>query len=171
MSEADILQRLHVRYGLVTMNARRFAVAEHVPSSTGSASHIADFVAFDVWRSKLLFHGHEVKCSRSDWLAELRQPWKAESIKRYMDFWWLVVSDKNVVKDGELPDDWGLLVVSGSVLRAAKSAPRLSPEPMPRIFTASFSRATQRTALRRANHELNASSNIVGQVSQPRGTY
>lgn len=151
MIEADILQRLHVRYGHVSMNARRYTVAEHVPNTTGFASHIADFVAFDVWRSKLLFHGHEVKCSRSDWLAELRQPWKSESIKRYMDFWWLVAADKNVVKDGELPEDWGLLVVSGSGLRAVKVAPRLNPEPMPRLFTASFSRATQRTAMRRAS--------------------
>jgi hypothetical protein len=122
LCEADVLHRLHVRYGFVSMNARRFAVAEHVPTSTGGASHIADFVAFDVWRSKLLFHGHEIKCSRADWLVELRQPWKAESIKRYMDYWWLVVTDKNVVKESELPDDWGLLVASGSVLRAVKIA-------------------------------------------------
>jgi len=147
-SERDIFQRLHTRYNLVTMNARRFVVAEHVPCGMNWAPHIADFVAFDVWSSKLRLHGHEIKCSRADWLVELKKPWKSEAIKRFMDHWWLVVSDSSIVKDGELPDDWGLMVVRGSVVRAVKSAPKLQPEPMPREFVAAFSRAVQKTASR-----------------------
>ncbi len=149
-TERDVFQRLHTRYNQVTMNARRYAVAEHVPCSMNWAPHIADFIAFDVWSSKLAFHGHEIKCSRADWLAELRQPWKSESVQRYMDYWWLVVSNPAIVKDGELPDDWGLMVVRGSVVRAVKGAPKLQPEPMPKQFVAAFSRAIQKTAAREA---------------------
>lgn len=151
-SEDDILQRLHKRYAFVSMNARRFVVADHVPSGMNYAPCIADFVAFDVWNSKLLFHGHEVKCSRADWLAELRQhPWKSEPIKKYMDFWWLVTADKSIVKASELPEDWGLLVVAGSGLRSVVPAPKLSPEPMEIPMMAAFSRAVQRTATRRSD--------------------
>lgn len=156
ITERDILDRLHVRYDDVSMNARRYVVAEHVPSSTGGAAHIADFVVLDVWRTKLAFHGHEIKCSRSDWLAELRQPWKAEAIKRHMDHWWLVVSELSIVKMEEIPEDWGLMFVAGSTVRAKKIAPRLTapwayPSPaVDRAFTAAFTRAAQKTAMRQA---------------------
>jgi hypothetical protein len=145
-TERDLLDLLHKRYNAVTMDARRYAVAEHVPTSTGGAQHIADFVALDVWTSKLDFHGHEVKCSRADWLAELRQPRKAQAIKRYMHYWWLVVSDASIVKPGELPDDWGLLVVTSKGLRATRPAPRLTPEPASLRFVAAFTRAVQKTS-------------------------
>jgi hypothetical protein len=145
-TEREVFLRLHRRYGEVAMNARRYAVAEHVPNATGSPSHIADFIAFDLWRTKLLFHGHEFKCSRADWLAELKQPWKAEAIKKYMHHWWLVATGPAIVKDDELPEGWGLIVASGKGLRAVKAAPRLTPEPMPQVLVASFARAVQKTA-------------------------
>ena len=141
-----MISLLYKRYGQVSMAARRYACADHVPTSTGGASQIADFVAYDVWNSGLTWHGHEVKCSRADWLTELKNPWKSEATKKYMNYWWLVVSDASIVKDGELPDDWGFMVVVKNGLRAVKTAPRLSPEPMTPRYFAAFARALQKSA-------------------------
>jgi hypothetical protein len=146
ISEATILGLLHKRYVAAMGMSRRYAVANHVGTSTGGARHIADCVVFDLWPSKLAFHGFEIKCSRSDWLSELRNPYKAESIKRYMTTWSLIVANRGIVKEGELPEGWGLLVVSGPALRTVSAPPTLWPEPMPPQLTAAFARALQRTA-------------------------
>lgn len=60
--------------------------------------------------------GFEVKVSRSDWLSELKKPEKADSLARYCDRWYLVISDPKIVKDGELPPTWGLLCRKGDRL-------------------------------------------------------
>ncbi|MGV8847607.1 MAG: hypothetical protein ACOH1Y_09855 [Propionicimonas sp.] len=52
--------------------------------------------------------GHEVKASRSDWLAELAKPGKADAWADQCHQWW-VVAAPGVVKVEELPSDWGLL--------------------------------------------------------------
>ncbi|MFJ5984270.1 hypothetical protein [Lentzea sp. NPDC092896] len=73
--------------------------------------HRADFVAISVWGSRgLAIDVHEVKVSRADWLTELRQPSKAEAWWPYSSRFWLVVPDASLVKPGELPDGWGLMV-------------------------------------------------------------
>src|SRR3546814_12197781 len=77
-----------MRYG----NGYRWAYAEHVKSETGFAIHkklrVADAIAIDCWTSKgQEIHGHEVKVSRSDWLAELRDPDKAEAFRPYVNRW------------------------------------------------------------------------------------
>jgi hypothetical protein len=146
VTEAMILGLLHKRYTAAMGMSRRYAVANHVGTSTGGAQHIADCVVFDLWPSKLEFHGFEIKCSRSDWLSELKNPHKADSIKRYMTTWSLVVAKRDIVKVGELPPGWGLLVVSGASLRTVTSPPTLHPDPMPLQLTAAFARALQRTA-------------------------
>jgi hypothetical protein len=89
-----------------------------------------------------------VKVSRSDWLTELRDPEKAEAFRPYMHYWWLVVSDASIVRDGELPEGWGLIVKSGSVLRAKVKAPRLDPMPMPIDLTICLMAAASKTAHR-----------------------
>jgi hypothetical protein len=105
-----------------------------------------------MWPSSgLHLHGHEVKCSRSDWLTELRDPSKAEEFKQYMDRWWLVIADRTMVKPGELPDDWGLMALGRSgALRMVRDAPVLTPAPMPKRMLAALLRATARTAHREA---------------------
>ena len=151
-TERDMLNLLGKRYSGVSMNAARYARAEHVRSSTSWSRRTADFIAMDMWPSSgLNLHGHEVKCSRSDWLTELRDPSKAEEFKQHMDRWWLVVSDRALVKPGELPDDWGLMALDkGGTLRCVRSAPRLTPTPMSKGMLAALLRATARTAHREA---------------------
>ena len=64
------------------------------------------------------------------------------------DRWWLVVPDKNIVR-GDLPDGWGLLVFGkDGRLHVARSAPILTPEPIPATFRASLMRAAVKTAVR-----------------------
>lgn len=96
-----------------------------------------------VWPSRGIYlHGVEVKVSRQDWLKEKDQPEKAEEICRFCDFWWIAAGTTEIVRDGELPVDWGLLVpdVRGK-LRVAKS-PTKRPEPTP--ITRSFLAAVLR---------------------------
>lgn len=162
-TEADVLARLMLRYNKQLKNGNwrgpKYVRAQHVPNGLSWRVHrrIADFIAMDTqthssgeWATGReyvhapVFHGHEVKVSRSDWLTELRDPTKADAFKPYMHFWWLVVSDKNFVKD-DLPDDWGLMVTSGKSTRILKPAPRLTPEPMPADLYGALLRAAVRT--------------------------
>jgi len=151
-TERMVLDLLNRRYDVRVGNGERYARAEHVRSGAGfDASRTADFIAMDLWPSKgLRLHGHEVKVSRSDWLTELRDPSKAEEFKRFMDHWWLVVSDRGIVRD-DLPDGWGLMAPDASGrLRVVKSAPKLKAEPMPRTMWAALLRAVGKTAVREA---------------------
>jgi len=161
-TERDMLDLLLDRYTAIRRGtiSDRWVRAEHVKSSMGysDGDRIADFVAGDkyggnAFGDKLALHGHEVKVSRSDWLAELRDPTKADAIKRYMHHWWLVVPDAAIVKPGELPEGWGLLAPDATgKLRAKKSAPRLDPEAPPLAFIISLMSAAARTAHREPLH-------------------
>jgi hypothetical protein len=114
---------------------------EEVANATGwSASRSADALLMELWKPHE-WHGFEIKASRADWLNERKDPSKAEAFTRYMDRWWLVVGDTSIVKDGELPEGWGLLVpTDGRVLRVAKQAPKLTPAVMPATFVAALMR-------------------------------
>lgn len=151
-TERSMLDLLLARYNTERPGtiADRWVRAEHVRSTQSYYQFlsIADFIAIDKYQSKQAIHGHEVKVSRSDWLTELRDPTKSERIKRFCDFWWLVVPDASIVKPGELPEGWGLMVQSGRVLRAKKRAPKLTPEPLTLDFVAGLTAAAARTAFR-----------------------
>ncbi|WP_439030247.1 hypothetical protein [Gordonia terrae] len=119
MTERDLLDALHEKLGSEAQGngGHRWIVAEKVRCRAGFAGwhdrqhgrlRTADALAIDTWISKgMELHGFEVKCSRSDWLAELKQPEKSEAFRRICDRWWLVTSDPAIVKPGELPDGWG----------------------------------------------------------------
>jgi hypothetical protein len=87
-------------------------------------------------------HGHEVKVSRSDWRRELAQPWKCEAFLTCVDYWWLVVAERSIVADGELPAGWGLMAPArnGRGLQVHVPAARRDPKPLPRPIVASFIR-------------------------------
>lgn len=121
--------------------APNFALLEEVADATGAATRYCDAIGMELWRSNgYLWHGFEIKASRSDWLNERKDPTKAHAFKRYVDRWWLVVGDTKIVRDGELPPDWGLLVPRGDQLVVKVQAPALVPEPMPRSFLAALMR-------------------------------
>lgn len=156
-TERDMLDLLAARYNTERPGtiADRWVRAEHVRSTQDWGRlgiRTADYVAIDKYSTTQAMHGHEVKVSRADWLTELRDPTKADAIKRYCDYWWLVVPDASIVRPGELPEDWGLIVVAGTKLRAKVKAPRLQPVPLSLDFVAGLAAAVERTASRAPLH-------------------
>ena len=118
-TERELLDALHVKLDREARDGgRRWIVAEKVRSTAGFAEkrsnmRTADAIAIDTWESQgLEVHGFEIKCSRSDWLTELKHPEKSEPFRRFCDRWWLVTSSKDIVKPGELPEGWGHMAMS-----------------------------------------------------------
>lgn len=103
--------------------APAWAFMSEVRNKTGYSGKIrtADALAMSLFPSRgLHLHGFEVKISRGDWLRELKAPEKAEEIAKACHFWWLVISDAAIVREGELPQPWGLLVRKGDKLVIGK---------------------------------------------------
>lgn len=93
-----------------------------VRSGTGSTNaRTADAMAMSLWPSRgLHLMGFEVKMSRSDWLAELKNPDKAEEIAKFCHQWYVVINNPDFIKEGELPINWGLIVPSGNGMKVVK---------------------------------------------------
>lgn len=77
--------------------------------------------------------GYEIKVSRSDLLAELRDPTKCEPWLKFCDFFWLAISDESLL-DGlldKVPDDWGICTPPTNARRrkmeVIRPAPKLAP--------------------------------------------
>lgn len=123
-----------------------YIVATQVRPSPTSGDSTADAVIIGNWPSKgHEIQGFEIKISRADWLNEVKSPNKCEPTKRYCDRWWLLIASETFVKDGELPDDWGLMVPHGNGLKVVKDAPRLTPSPLSVQFVTGLMRANKRS--------------------------
>lgn len=128
MTEAEVLALLRQKLTKPgNGGAGEYALLPQVRNAAGfDASRTFDAVAVSLWPSRgFSIHCYEVKCSRSDWLRELKEPAKAEAAARHCDRFSIVASDSSIVKSGELPPTWGLLVVSGQTLRTVVAAPLL----------------------------------------------
>lgn len=119
-----------------------YAVLPEVGNATGGASkRHADAVVMSLWPSRgLTVTGVEIKVSRSDWVSELKQPEKADAIAKYVDHWYVAVSDASIVHKGELPPTWGLIACNWGKARIITPAPALSPVPLDRGFVAAMLR-------------------------------
>ena len=128
MSEAEVLALLRQKLTKPGNGvAGEYALLPQVRNAAGfNASRTFDAVAVSLWPSRgFSIHCYEVKCSRSDWLRELKEPAKAEAAARHCDRFSIVAADSTIVRDGELPPTWGLLVVHGQSLRTVVAAPLL----------------------------------------------
>lgn len=136
MRTADIKVALRGRFC-----APEWALMFEVGDGTGmNQRRWADAVAMNLWPSRgLEVHGFEIKASRSDWLRELKNPAKAESVQRYCDRWW-IVAPAGVVKDGELPPTWGLYEAQPGKIRQVVAAPKLDAQSVDRGFVAAMLR-------------------------------
>jgi hypothetical protein len=133
-----------------------WVLLEEVAPATGGGTRYADALAINLWNSRgHAIIGFEVKTSRSDWLRELKQPQKAEPIFRYCDHW-NIVAPKGVVKDGELPPNWGLMEVRAASLVQTVPAARLEPVPITKAFFASLVRRAFEQVDRRAQNLVSA---------------
>lgn len=125
-------------------NGDASAFMTHVRNGTGRAGQerTLDAVSMSLWPSRgLELSGYEVKCSRADWLTELRNPEKSEVFVKFMDRFYLVAADADICQGDELPPTWGLLVAEGSRLVCKRDAPKLDPEPMDRLTLAGLLRS------------------------------
>lgn len=131
------------------------ALLWEVAPSTGGGTRYADAVAFGLWAS----HGHmiegvEVKVSRGDFLAEMKQPEKSEPVMRFCNRWWLACP-AGMVSPDELPSTWGLLeLVENGTLRQKIKAPKLEPVPPTLGFMAALIRRSAGVDEEMANTEI-----------------
>lgn len=138
MKSSDIRAALKVKFC-----KPEYLIFWEVSNSTGSsASRHADAVAMSIWPSRgYVIHGFEIKVSRSDFMAEMKDPSKADAVGKFCDFWWLVVP-KGLVKPEELPETWGLMELTGTNLRVVKQAPKAVTVVIDRGFAAAMLRRT-----------------------------
>lgn len=136
VTEADIMVALDASHP-----PPAWAFIPQVRDGTGiGAGRTADAVAMSLWPSRgLEVTGYEVKVSRADWLRELRNPEKAETIFGYCDRWY-VATPEGVVAPGELPPTWGHKAFRGGRIDTEVEAPKLIPAALDRIFVASLMR-------------------------------
>lgn len=75
--------------------------------------------------------GHEIKVNRSDVLAEIGDPHKADAWMRYCNRWWLVVSDPSLIAGLDIPPQWGVMAppTRGRFMTIIEKAPVLTPDP------------------------------------------
>lgn len=145
----ELIELLRARYTAAPGAVTEWAFFEQVRANAGAgAERTADAVAMNLWESRgLAVHGFEVKVSRSDWQREIRQPEKAEPLIQRVDFWWLVVGDPAIVRDGELPEGWGLMVPRGGKLVATVQPTKREGARIDRGFVASLLRRVDRDAM------------------------
>lgn len=120
-----------------------YVIFWEVSNATGlHARRHADAVAMSIWPSRgYTIHGFEIKVSRSDFIAEMKDPTKADAVGEFCDFWWLV-TPAGLVHPNELPENWGLMELTGAGLRVKKQAPKTPAAPLSRGFAAALLRRT-----------------------------
>lgn len=166
-TERDMLSLLKRRFRQCSPSGYpRYVYAEHV-SYFGNTSE-ADAIALDgqsVPQEELLeaglltsgpggsrvhvkphVHGCEVKVSRADWLRELRtEGSKSYAWRQWCSYWWIVVPTADIIKEHELPKEWGLLV--GTRALRVRSRPKLMLRPeLPSHVYMSVARHALKTA-------------------------
>jgi hypothetical protein len=118
-----------------------YAFIEEARNATGfSATRSADALALSLYQSRgQLLTGFEIKVSRGDFLRELKEEKKAEEIAQYCDLWFLVVPDKDIVRD-DLPHTWGLMVPNSTnnKLRIVVKPTQFKPRALDRHFFCAF---------------------------------
>lgn len=121
----DVVDALRLMYP-----ANEYALIEQVANGTGAGvGRWADCIVMNLWPSRgLTILGIEVKVSRYDWQKELSNPQKADDMARYCDGWILAVGDESIVRNGELPDGWGLAVPETDRRLRMEVTPRLKKE-------------------------------------------
>lgn len=131
----DMIQRRHEGPG--------WRVFTELPNGTGlHARRRADAVAMGLWPSRgYEIHGYEIKRTRGDVRAELRDPSKMDAVGQYCDFWWLVVGSEDIIDGLLVPETWGILAPRNQALRIVRKAPKLKPKPVTRTFVAAICRS------------------------------
>lgn len=132
MTEKDLRSRLANSF-----RAPEYAYLPQVRNGTGFQSTVrtADALVLSLWPSRGLdLMGFEIKVSRGDWLKEKKNPEKAEEIIQYCDRWWIVTSNELIIREGELPANWGWRYWNGDRWKIVREAPKLKAKTISRDF-------------------------------------
>lgn len=97
------------------------------------SARVADAIVISTWPSRGLFiAGIEIKVTKTDWRAELRNAAKAEAFAKYCQFWYMAFPT-TVVPLGEIPPRWGAISVRRDgatiVKQAILNEDAIVPEP------------------------------------------
>ena len=149
----DVITALRNKY-----TTPEYALLTQVANTTGYGSYRwADAIVMGLWPSRNYeIIGFEVKVSRTDWVRELKNPAKADKIATYCDSWYLVLGDENILRLGELPLGWGLMVPhTKSSLKIVRKSSMRKPKPLDKQFLAAILRkaCTQITEESRLHNE------------------
>ena len=143
-------------------NPREYVVLPQVRDAAGfDAKRTADCLVIGTWPSRgLPLYGVEIKVSLGDWLREKDAPEKADAFARFCDYWVLIVGDENIVKDGEVPLNWGLLVPGNkpNTLKMKRPPAKLSPQPISNTFLAAI--------LKRASEFVAPFAELEGEIKR-----
>lgn len=138
-TEKTMLEALRLRYA-----PPAYAVLEQVRNGTGFARaqiRTADALVMGIWPSRgLELWGVEIKVRRSDYLAELKNPAKADEIAQYCDRWYVAVADAGVIAGLDVPELWGVMMLKNGTLRCTRDAGKLKAKPVDRVFLAAIVR-------------------------------
>lgn len=114
LTAAAMLEMLRAHHGL-TGPAEQWAGGSLVPEVSANGpfgdGRRADavYIGYTAASGRCLI-GYEIKTSRADWRREIaRAANKADQWADQCHEWWIVVTDPTIVKDGELPEGWGLM--------------------------------------------------------------
>lgn len=153
ITEAALLAALRLRFTYSgNGGAGRYALLTHVRTGAAWNQQEIDAVAFCLWPSDhhaLL--GFEIKCTRTDWLREIKPDTSKSTRPRELCDSFTIVAPAGVVADGELPEGWGLIVATlhdgrtihlrQQVTPVPKNAHPLDNGAIPRSFLAALLRA------------------------------
>lgn len=132
-----------------------WCLLRNVRNTVGTAKQerYADAMALNMWPSRgMEIIGFEIKSLRSDWLSELSKPEKSDAIQQYCDRWYIAAGHEDIVRPGELPPTWGLMVPSGKsnadskTLTVKVEAPKLASKEITKKFMLSLVRSAFTTA-------------------------
>ena len=131
----------------------RWAFLTHVRTGAAWDQQEMDALAIDLWPSgRHDLHAFEVKCSRSDWLREIRPDTSKSDAARAICDTFTIVALSGLVRTGELPVGWGLIEATrtdaGIPLRRVVKPARLQPlsRPHERTISRGFLAAILRAA-------------------------
>lgn len=141
-----ILELLRKKYP--TSGYAIFAEVRNKTGYGGGRDTFADAVMMSLWPSRgLTLTGFEFKASRSDWIKEKDDPGKADPIFAHCNQWFLVATSADIVRNGELPAPWGLMLAVDGKLKTVKEAVHHErSDAIDRRFVCSLLRAAQKEA-------------------------
>lgn len=114
-----------------------------------------DALVVGFWKSRgVIIHGFEMKASRADWLNELEHPEKAEEAAFFCDNW-SILAFPDVVREEELPKNWGLYVLDQDSIDLKRHPAALEPHDLTRdIFCSLVTSIIHQAKVRTPEKEL-----------------